>query len=177
MASFEADAWDVCAKNPKRELVADAAAADALVASLPATCRAIKLSNKSYGAKAAKAIAEKLASLRGVKDVDVSDVIAGRPEAEALEVLETLALALAKASGYGDAKRSRVTALDVSDNALGQKGLDALLPLFMGAAPLVHLKTCNNGMSSADPDIRRGEAKYVSLANIPVSFQRRQLVH
>ena len=155
MAGFEGalplDAFDVCAANPAREHVAEPEAALKLVEELSngQALRKIKLSNKSYGAKAAKAIAEKLASLRGVKDVDVSDVIAGRPEAEALEVLETLALALAKASGYGDAKRSRVTALDVSDNALGQKGLDALLPLFMGAAPLVHLKTCNNGMSSA----------------------------
>ena len=112
MAGFEGalplDAFDVCAANPAREHVAEPEAALKLVEELSngQALRKIKLSNKSYGAKAAKAIAEKLASLRGVKDVDVSDVIAGRPEAEALEVLETLALALAKASGYGDAKRS-----------------------------------------------------------------------
>ena len=79
MASFEAEAWDVSTDSPKRELVADAAAAEALVASLPATCRAIKLSNKSYAAPAAKALAATLAKLRGLEDVDVSDVIAGRP--------------------------------------------------------------------------------------------------
>lgn len=155
MAGFEGalplDAFDVCAAHPARVHVAEPADALTLIEELSAgqALRKIKLSNKSYGGKAAQAMAERLASLRGLKDVDVSDVIAGRPEAEALEVLGTLATALAKASGYGDAKRSRITALDVSDNALGQKGLDALLPLFHGTAPLVHLKTCNNGMSHA----------------------------
>ena len=93
MAGFEGalplDAFAVCAANPAREHVAEPDAALKLVEELSngQALRKIKLSNKSYGAKAAKAIAEKLASLRGVKDVDVSDVIAGRPEAEALEVL------------------------------------------------------------------------------------------
>ena len=152
MAEFAAPStFDVCALSPAREKVGDAESALKLVASLSdgAAVEAVKLSNKSYTAPAAHALAGKLATLRGLTDVDVSDVIAGRPEDEALEVLGALSAALAAAAGGGDAAAAAHTALDVSDNALGQKGIDALLPLFVGAAPLRSLKTCNNGMSEA----------------------------
>ena len=150
MATFESTTatFDVCTLSPKRELIADAAGALALVETMPATLRGVKLGNKSYTAAAAAALAGRLKGLRGLVDVDVADVIAGRPEAEALEVLAHLSGALAAAAGGGDAASCAAEALDVSDNALGQKGLDALLPLF-GGTPLVSLKTCNNGMSEA----------------------------
>ena len=153
MASFEGgvEHFDVCALSPKRELIEDAAGALALLEPLGdgAEVRSIKLSNKSYTSGAAGALAGKLRTLRGLVVVDISDVIAGRPEAEALEVLSFLSGALAEASGGGSAAASVVESLDVSDNALGQKGIDALLPLFEGSAPLKCLKTCNNGMSEA----------------------------
>ncbi|KAH8091201.1 hypothetical protein JL720_6088 [Aureococcus anophagefferens] len=87
MATFESATatFDVCTLSPKRELIADAAGALALVETMPAALRGVKLGNKSYTAAAAAALAGRLKGLRGLVDVDIADVIAGRPEAEALE--------------------------------------------------------------------------------------------
>ena len=54
-----------------------------------------------------------------LKEVDLSDVLAGRPETEALEALSTLCAALTEANGVA------LQALDLSDNALGEKGVRA----------------------------------------------------
>lgn len=85
----------------------------------------IKLSTKSFGtnpddsaAVAAQAFAASAASLT---DVDMSDVIAGRPEAEALAALRTLSAALASLP---------LKRLNLSDNALGEKGVRACAPAF-----------------------------------------------
>ena len=52
--------------------------------------QAICLSNKSFDAKAAEIIADKLKNFTNVSVVDISDIIAGRPEDEALMVLEII---------------------------------------------------------------------------------------
>lgn len=143
MTAFES--FDVCALHPARELVGDSGRASELLATLEAadlaTIQHVKLSNKSYTLEAAECVAAKCAGMTSVVSVDVSDIIAGRPEAEALQVLSTISSAFA-------ARRSELTSLDVSDNALGQKGIDALLPL-LGAEKLRSLRICNNGMSAA----------------------------
>lgn len=56
-------------------------------------------------------------------DADISDIIAGRPEAEVLAVLRSVAAAL---------KGCELASLNISDNALGEKGVRA----------------CGNAMSS-----------------------------
>lgn len=127
--------FDVSTKGPRQ--VVDAARARELVDCSPDVTR-VKLSNKSYTLEAALVMAEKLATLDKVRCVDISDVIAGRPEAEALKVLEALSKPF---------KDLELDAVDVSDNALGQKGLDSLLSLFTN--PLLSLRVCNNGMSAA----------------------------
>jgi len=144
MRGFEGVAFDVCAAAPARELVNDADRVSAILAPLLALDAAkvtqVKLSNKSYSADAAELMAEALNTLTAVDHVDIADVIAGRPEAEALIVLSRLSAAF-------EARAADLTYIDVSDNALGQKGLDALLPL-LRSRKLRTLNVCNNGMSA-----------------------------
>ena len=91
----------------------------------------IKLSTKSFGesdesaAIAAKALQ---AQKRSLVDVDLSDVIAGRDEKEALAALQILSRAL------GNLKLQR---LDLSDNALGEKGLRACSEAFSNQVIIV----------------------------------------
>ena len=57
----------------------------------------IKLSTKSFGRDAAEVAAEAIASVSGsLVDADMSDVIAGRPEAEALDALRIMSAALSR---------------------------------------------------------------------------------
>lgn len=137
-----ASSFDICDAHPERELVSDSARASELLVPLTSSSIThVKLSNKSYTIEAAECVAEKMRTLDSVVSVDISDVIAGRPEAEALQVLKALASSF-------EARAPELTALDVSDNALGQKGIDSLLPLLQ--APALHeLHVCNNGMSAA----------------------------
>ncbi|KAK7233575.1 hypothetical protein SO694_00107024 [Aureococcus anophagefferens] len=140
MATFESATatFDVCTLSPKRELIADAAGALALVETMPAALRGVKLGNKSYTAAAAAALAGRLKGLRGLVDVDIADVIAGRPEAEALEVLAhlsgALAAPLAAATPLRAAERRRAPlrprtsrhTLDLADNSFGDDGGEAI---------------------------------------------------
>ena len=146
MADFvlEESAFDICAAFPERELVSDAARATELITPLKARegvkVTHVKLSNKSYQTAAAEVVAAAVCGLASVVSVDVSDVIAGRPEAEALEVLRILSSAF-------ESVADGLTHVDISDNALGQKGIDALLPLLRSEL-LSSLRVCNNGMSA-----------------------------
>lgn len=85
----------------------------------------IKLSTKSFGLKpddSAGVVARGLrAAAASLTDVDLSDVIAGRPEDEALAALRTMSEALATL---------KLRRLDLSDNALGEKGLRACSAAF-----------------------------------------------
>eukprot|EP00245_Coleochaete_scutata_P007603 TRINITY_DN23085_c0_g1_i1.p1 TRINITY_DN23085_c0_g1~~TRINITY_DN23085_c0_g1_i1.p1 ORF type:complete len:551 (+),score=153.55 TRINITY_DN23085_c0_g1_i1:74-1726(+) len=99
----------------------------------------VKFSNMSFGKDAAGVAA---AALRAVKeqlvDADLSDIIAGRPEGEALEVLEEICSAL---------EGSNLRSLNLSDNALGEKGVRACGAALRGQTSLEHLYFCNNGIS------------------------------
>lgn len=50
----------------------------------------IKLSNKSFDQDAANVIATRLREFQSIEVADLSDIIAGRPEDEALKVLEII---------------------------------------------------------------------------------------
>jgi len=79
----------------------------------------VRLSTKSFGAAAAAVAADALRNVAGhLSHADLSDIIAGRPEDEALSALRAIAAALSGARGLRH--------LDVSDNALGEKGVRAL---------------------------------------------------
>lgn len=65
-------------------------------------------------------MASYLANVTGLHTLDISDIIAGRPEDEALAALRILNEAL---------KKYDAIYLDVSDNAFGAKGLEAIRDL------------------------------------------------
>jgi len=98
------------------------------------------LTNKSFSEEAAVVIAEVLASFPSVESADLADMIAGRPEDEALRVLTIICEAL---------KCRSLKEVDLSDNALGQKGIKACQSVLRGQTNLQSLKLCNNGLSEA----------------------------
>lgn len=99
----------------------------------------ICFSNRSFGLEAARVAEPILASLKSqLREVDLSDFVAGRPEAEALQVMSIFAAAL-----EGSALRS----LNLSDNALGEKGVRAFGALLKSQAELEELYLMNDGIS------------------------------
>lgn len=98
------------------------------------------LSTKSFGIEAAKVAAEGLSGItRTLSKADLSDVIGGRAENEALEVLSILSSSLGS---------SNLTELDLSNNALGEKGLRACQDLFKTQKSLKKLTLHNIGCSA-----------------------------
>ena len=77
----------------------------------------MKLSTKSFGIDAAKVVTKAFANIAStLKEVDLSDIIAGRPEEEALKAMQIITEATLCA---------KITSVDVSDNAFGEKGVRA----------------------------------------------------
>lgn len=96
-------------------------------------------SNRSFGLGAARVAEPILASLKDqLKVVDLSDFIAGRPEAEALEVMNVFSAAL---------EGSVLKSLDLSNNALGEKGVRAFGALLKSQKSLEELYLMNDGIS------------------------------
>ncbi len=88
----------------------------------------IKFSTKSFGIEAAEVAARAIENVvSSLTHADISDIIAGRPEKEVLGALQIISQALAKA---------KLKALDLSDNALGQKGIIACTSAFAQQASL-----------------------------------------
>lgn len=99
----------------------------------------ICFSNRSFGVDAAHVAEPILVSLKGqLTDVDLSDFIAGRPEAEALEVMTIFSLAL---------EGCVLKSLNLSNNALGEKGVRAFGALLKSQNSLEELYLMNNGIS------------------------------
>ncbi|CAH8365299.1 unnamed protein product [Eruca vesicaria subsp. sativa] len=99
----------------------------------------ICFSNRSFGLGAARVAEPILASLKGqLKVVDLSDFVAGRPEVEALEVMNIFSSAL---------EGSVLSSLNLSDNALGEKGVRAFGTLLKSLSSLEELYLMNDGIS------------------------------
>jgi Ran GTPase-activating protein 1 len=98
----------------------------------------IRLSNKSFTSEAAALISKKLETFKNVQVADISDIIAGRPETEGLLVLKTVCDGLAG---------NKLIELNVSDNALGAKGVNCCSSLIT-CKTLQRLYVCNNGLSA-----------------------------
>ncbi|XP_058077688.1 RAN GTPase-activating protein 1-like [Magnolia sinica] len=99
----------------------------------------ICFSNRSFGINAARVAEPILASIRDqLAEVDLSDFIAGRPEAEALEVMTIFSLAL---------EGCILKSLDLSNNALGEKGVRAFGALLKSQTSLERLYLINDGIS------------------------------
>ncbi|KAK7355816.1 hypothetical protein VNO80_15078 [Phaseolus coccineus] len=99
----------------------------------------IIFSNRSFGLDAARIAEPILLSIKDqLKEVDLSDFIAGRPEAEALEVMTIFSSAL-----EGCALRY----LNLSNNAMGEKGVRAFRSLLKTQINLEELYLMNDGIS------------------------------
>lgn len=99
----------------------------------------ICFSNRSFGLGAARVAEPILVSLKNqLKEVDLSDFVAGRPEAEALEVMNIFSAALAG---------SVLKSLNLSNNALGEKGVRAFDALLKSQSSLEELFLMNDGIS------------------------------
>jgi len=99
----------------------------------------IQLSTKSFGLDAAQVLAELFNKFTKVKRVYLNDCIAGRPEEEALKVLEILCNSLKHCVD--------VTEINLSDNALGRKGITACKSLLEEKENLQKLSINNNGLA------------------------------
>ncbi|KFK26178.1 hypothetical protein AALP_AA8G213000 [Arabis alpina] len=99
----------------------------------------ICFSNRSFGLGAARVAEPILTSLKGqLKEVDLSDFVAGRPEVEALDVMNIFSNAL---------EGSILSSLNLSENALGEKGVRAFEALLQSQRSLEELYLMNNGIS------------------------------
>ncbi|CAM9674236.1 unnamed protein product [Chrysoparadoxa australica] len=148
---------ELCLDDGIREMVSSKRAEE-LLEKADAKAETICLSGKSYDAEAAAVIAEALKGMQKVKHADLSDMIAGRPEALALEVLELIC--------GGLAGRQLLT-LNLSDNAMGEKGINACKAVLEGQKSLQSLKMCNDGLSASAMELMRD----ILLASSPTQLE------
>ncbi|CAN6291935.1 unnamed protein product [Urochloa humidicola] len=99
----------------------------------------ICFSNRSFGVGAANVARPILESVKNqLTEVDISDFVAGRPEDEALDVMRIFSKAL---------EGSVLRYLNISDNALGEKGVRAFSELLKSQKNLEELYVMNDGIS------------------------------
>lgn len=99
----------------------------------------ICFSNRSFGLDAARVAEPFLLSIKDqLRGVDLSDFIAGRPEEEALEVMNIFSSAL---------EGCVLRYLDLSNNAMGEKGVRAFASLLRSQKNLEELYLMNDGIS------------------------------
>ncbi|XP_038682671.1 RAN GTPase-activating protein 1-like isoform X2 [Tripterygium wilfordii] len=99
----------------------------------------ICFSNRSFGLDAAHVAEPILSSIKDqLTEVDLSDFVAGRPEAEALEVMNIFSLVL---------EGCNLRYLNLSNNALGEKGVRAFAELLKSQNNLEELYLMNDGIS------------------------------
>lgn len=99
----------------------------------------VKLSTKSFGIDAAKVVTKAFANVAStLKEVDLSDIIAGRPEEEALKAMQIITDATLCA---------KITSVDVSDNAFGEKGVRACTKMLQQQTGIESISFINNGIS------------------------------
>ncbi|KAK5811205.1 RAN GTPase-activating 1 -like protein [Gossypium arboreum] len=99
----------------------------------------ICFSNRSFGLDAANVAAPLLSSVKKqLTEIDLSDFIAGRPESEALEVMNLFSSVL---------EGCQLRYLNLSNNALGEKGVRAFGALLKSQNNLEELYLINDGIS------------------------------
>ena len=136
--SMDSSALDL---TGSREFLTSETAEEALAPMLAAgsTVSWIKFSTKSFGVDAALVAAKAIRNVSStLKHANLSDIIAGRPEDEALQSLRIISEALALAD---------LESLDLSDNALGEKGIRACAAAVSHQKNLKHIAFQNVGCS------------------------------
>ncbi|PRP75633.1 hypothetical protein PROFUN_07999 [Planoprotostelium fungivorum] len=99
----------------------------------------IQFSGKSIGIDAARILAPALALLPPqTLAIDFSDIISGRPEEEALQSLRVLSEPFQS--------RKKMVEINLSDNALGLKGINACFDILSGQEELERIFLNNNGI-------------------------------
>lgn len=99
----------------------------------------ICFSNLSFDQPAAQIAADILTAMKDkLVNVNLADIVAGRPEADALAVMTIFSDAL---------QGSDLKSLNVSDNALGEKGVRAFSSLLKSQRSLEEVYFMNNGIS------------------------------
>ena len=137
----DGDEFDVAKTSRDREFYTQSRAEEVLAPLLRkgAAYSKVRLSTKSFGIDAAKVAARAFANLaETLKEVDLSDTIAGRPEIEALKAMEIFSEGLMSA---------KLTSVDLSDNAFGEKGVRACTKLLQAQTELTSIAFLNNGIS------------------------------
>ena len=129
----------------------------------PETINKIIFSTKSFDVDSAKIASTYIEKMVNLKIADLSDFIAGRETSIGLEVLNIISTALSK---------TKLVELDVSENALGPRGIEACKPLLASKETLARISFCNDGLSAeACESIRdlllfRGENMPTSLTHL-----------
>ena len=101
--------------------------------------RRVIFSTWALSVEAAVVLAEAIAALPDLESAVLADIIAGRPEAEGLAVYRALGAAL---------KDKQLTEIDLSDNAVGPKGVEACRTFLSCQARLQTMLWCNCGISA-----------------------------
>jgi len=138
---MDGDEFDVGKTSKDREFYTQQRAEQVLAPLLNkgASYSKVRLSTKSFGIDAAKVASRAFVNLAStLKEVDLSDTIAGRPEVEALKAMEIFSEGLLAA---------KLTSVDLSDNAFGEKGVRACTKLLQGQTELTSIAFLNNGIS------------------------------
>ena len=99
----------------------------------------IVLGTWSFDVESAKVFAEAIALLKDLKEADIGDIIVGKDDDVAEEVLNIIAKSLADKD---------LTYLDISYNALGPAGLKALMPVLSAIPNVEHLFVQDVGLSA-----------------------------
>ncbi|KAI4301258.1 hypothetical protein L6164_034552 [Bauhinia variegata] len=126
-------------RGPRAFIDADEAAELLKPLTGPNSYTKICFSNRSFGLDAARIAEPILLSIKDqLRDVDLSDFIAGRPEAEALEVMTIFSSVL---------EGCDLRYLNLSNNAMGEKGVRAFGSLLRSQNNLEELYLMNDGIS------------------------------
>ncbi|GJS40690.1 Ran GTPase-activating protein 1 [Tanacetum coccineum] len=114
----------------------------------------ICFSNRSFGLPAAHVATTILSGIKAqLTEVDLSDIVSRRPEPEAVQVLKMFSSAL---------EGSDLSYLNLSNNALGEKGVRAFGDLLKSQSNLVELHLMNAGIS---PDAAKAICELLPSTN------------
>ena len=139
MAALSTTSFDI-SLDGKREML-DAALATSYLSSIDSpNLTHIKLSNKSFGNEAVEILAPKLLEMKQLQVADLSDIIAGRMTDIGLNVLTKISEALSQCP--------TLTEVDLSENALGPRGISACRPMLASVESLKRLTFNNDGLSA-----------------------------